>query len=65
MSPAECSEEKAVTQGSTQRGAWRSCKNMGDEMTPRSAGCSIMYSEPADLAGRRSRQVRRISSLDW
>eukprot|EP00965_Chrysotila_dentata_P063430 2102289-Pleurochrysis_carterae.AAC.1 len=24
-----------------------------------------MYSEPADLAARRRRQVRRISSLDW
>eukprot|EP00965_Chrysotila_dentata_P050876 1687453-Pleurochrysis_carterae.AAC.2 len=32
-------------------------------MSPRSAGCSTMYSPPEAWTARRSRQVRRTSSL--
>eukprot|EP00965_Chrysotila_dentata_P091328 3015370-Pleurochrysis_carterae.AAC.1 len=40
-------------------GAWRASRNIGDARTPRSAGCSSMYSAPAACAAFNRLAVRR------
>eukprot|EP00965_Chrysotila_dentata_P106370 3513450-Pleurochrysis_carterae.AAC.1 len=47
--------------GTAQSGPCRLCRYRGDEMCPRSAGCSRMNSAPASRAARRSVAVRSTS----
>eukprot|EP00965_Chrysotila_dentata_P043607 1450042-Pleurochrysis_carterae.AAC.1 len=63
MREASVSERRACISGTIQNGACRLCKKMGDDSAPRSAGCSSMYSAPAEWAARRSWAVRRTISF--
>eukprot|EP00965_Chrysotila_dentata_P060225 1996777-Pleurochrysis_carterae.AAC.1 len=54
---------RARTEGRDHNGACLRCMKIGESTAPRSAGCSRMYSAPASRAARRSRTVRRTSSL--
>eukprot|EP00965_Chrysotila_dentata_P037759 1255788-Pleurochrysis_carterae.AAC.1 len=63
MREASVSERSACTSGTIQMRACRLCKNMGEDRAPRSAGCSSMYSAPAECAARRSWVVRRTTSF--
>eukprot|EP00965_Chrysotila_dentata_P007771 253342-Pleurochrysis_carterae.AAC.1 len=54
MREASVSERSACTSGTIQMGACRLCKKMGEDSAPRSAGCSMVYSAPAECAARRS-----------
>eukprot|EP00965_Chrysotila_dentata_P018361 611065-Pleurochrysis_carterae.AAC.2 len=47
--------------GTTQSGPCRLCRYRGDDICPRSAGCSRMYSAPASRAARRSVAVHSTS----
>eukprot|EP00965_Chrysotila_dentata_P233777 6199783-Pleurochrysis_carterae.AAC.1 len=65
MREASVSERRACTSGTSQIGACRLCKKMGEDSALRSAGCSSMYSAPAEWAARRSWVVRRTISFAW
>eukprot|EP00965_Chrysotila_dentata_P178066 5882155-Pleurochrysis_carterae.AAC.2 len=59
----ESSARRASISGIRHIGPCRACKKRGEEISPRSAGCSRRYSAPASRAARRSEAQRRTSRL--